>query len=791
MNGVPWTGDSTVLAGWIVDASGPVDFDNATVMDEIESIRDSIVLPALSASRSRLVESSDVDILVESPTALDAITCALTIQKEMAARTADRRNVAQLHFRFGIDVSPREGADQSQAAQIASESNDDEILINAAVASQVRDRFGPKLVDCGLRQIGPAGEQFSLYRLSPEPTRDAKPAAPAQAPSRVQPRADVGEGIVLNGTYRIDSLIAQGGMGEVFKGHEIHSGGVVAVKLLRSDMSNSRVALGLFQKEAQILKEISHDAIVRYFLFSFEQSLQRHYLAMEFVDGVSLADLVKQGPLSFDDVSLLRRRIASALFVAHERGIIHRDMSPDNILLPGGKVAQAKVIDFGIARAAEIGGGTLIGGGFAGKYNYVSPEQLGLAGGDVTAKSDIYSLGLVLAECSLGTALDMNGTQAEVIEKRRSVPDLSRLDARLRPLVELMLHPDPAKRPPSMMEIADWSPQPSHQPNKPTRRADRSVRRAAAKQEGSVIPGRRVGRTLGLVGGGVLVAAVGIIGGVAFHEGWLARPPRSSIQFPHDASPAPLGPPPAEVHVKNDANPSQAAEDAGKAAPSASVGTEQQNTQSASTSPPTAQPDAMAAFARTFAPSDCFLIKPVQFTPTSALVEAFASSRDDFSAFDRDFSKRFGFSPDVAGYRVWSKQCPALVFAHKLPANVARNPFLLLKNMRVGSGQAISGEVRNAGDANLLLFLVHEDGTVSNMSDAIKRAGDGLTFDLPGDTKPNAVPQLLMVVASTQPLNAMLIRGTTADSLFAAMQKRITDDPSSIGIDIKVFLLGG
>jgi serine/threonine-protein kinase len=79
------------------------------------------------------------------------------------------------------------------------------------------------------------------------------------------------------------------------------------------------------------------------------------------------------------------RRIAAGLQVAHECGIIHRDVSPDNIILPGGDVSRAKIIDFGIARSTQLSDGTVIGSGFAGKYNYVSPEQLGLFGGDVSA----------------------------------------------------------------------------------------------------------------------------------------------------------------------------------------------------------------------------------------------------------------------------------------------------------------------------------------------------------------------------------------------------------------------
>ena len=133
---------------------------------------------------------------------------------------------------------------------------------------------------------------------------------------------------------------------------------------------------------------------------------------------------------------------------------MHRDLSPDNIILPGGKVERAKIIDFGIARSATIGGETLIGGNFAGKYNYVSPEQLGLFGGDVKERSDIYSLGLVLAAAMRGRPIDMGGSQMEVVEKRRTVPDLSDIDGAFRPMIEAMLQPDPADRPASMADIA-------------------------------------------------------------------------------------------------------------------------------------------------------------------------------------------------------------------------------------------------------------------------------------------------------------------------------------------------
>jgi serine/threonine protein kinase len=263
-------------------------------------------------------------------------------------------------------------------------------------------------------------------------------------------------GVRLNGMYEIEALIAQGGMGEVYRGFNIQTRDPVAIKVILPELARNPEAFALFRREASTLHNLQHEAIVRYFVFSVDPDLQRAYLAMEFVDGPSLTKKLAQGPLNLEEASILRKRIAGALEAAHRAGVIHRDISSDNIILPGNDPRRAKIIDFGIARSQRPGEGTLIGGAFAGKYNYVAPEQLGLAGGEVTAKSDIYSFGLVLAEALRGRPLDMNGTQAEVVEKRRSVPDLSGIEPSIRPLLQAMLQPLPENRPESMAVVAGW-----------------------------------------------------------------------------------------------------------------------------------------------------------------------------------------------------------------------------------------------------------------------------------------------------------------------------------------------
>ncbi len=278
---------------------------------------------------------------------------------------------------------------------------------------------------------------------------------------RASARAGVPPGTRLNGIYEIETAIAAGGMGEVYKAHNIQTGDPLAIKLVLPEHARNEDMLALFRREASMLHNLYHEAIVRYYVFTVDPDLGRAYLAMEYVDGPSLSDVLRQGPLPLESVRLLQRRLAGALEAAHQRGVVHRDLSPDNVILPDGDVRRAKIIDFGIARSTRPGDATIIGGGFAGKYNYVSPEQLGLFGGEVTGKSDIYSLGLLLAGASRGRPIDMDGSQFEVIEKRRQVPDLSGIDPEMRPLLEAMLQPDPAARPSGMAEVAAWGAEPA------------------------------------------------------------------------------------------------------------------------------------------------------------------------------------------------------------------------------------------------------------------------------------------------------------------------------------------
>jgi len=210
----------------------------------------------------------------------------------------------------------------------------------------------------------------------------------------------------------------------------------------------------LFREEARKLGRLNNDAVVHYEGF-FRDEHGLRYLVTEFVPGESLEQLLHRRRLEPDEVLRLRDRLALGLAAAHELGIVHRDVSPENILLPDGNIDRAKLIDFGIAKSMDPSGMTIIGSDFAGKYSYVSPEQVGLFGGRVDLRSDIYSLGLVLAAAAIGFGrkLDMGNSAPTMIAARQHVPNLSEVPAPLRPVIARMLEPRPDNRPPSMRAL--------------------------------------------------------------------------------------------------------------------------------------------------------------------------------------------------------------------------------------------------------------------------------------------------------------------------------------------------
>lgn len=308
------------------------------------------------------------------------------------------------------------------------------------------------------RLTTPPAAATSVPRASVAPTSVTSSSLTAASVSGVDAAggraspAPIGPGTLLSHTYEVAGLIARGGMGEVHRARHVDMNTWHAVKVIRPELAQDAKMVELLRREAAALREIRHEAVVSYDGV-FRDEYGRILLSMEYLDGPSLQEVLQGGPLDPDDVAILLDRIASGLAAAHQRGIVHRDMSTDNVILPGRQIANAKIIDFGIAKQTAGGAGTVIGDAFAGKYGYASPEQFGLFGGQVGPQSDIYSAGLVLAAAALGRPLDMGRTPQAMIERRMSVPDLSALDEPLRGVLCSMLEPDPQNRAKSMTEL--------------------------------------------------------------------------------------------------------------------------------------------------------------------------------------------------------------------------------------------------------------------------------------------------------------------------------------------------
>jgi serine/threonine protein kinase len=261
---------------------------------------------------------------------------------------------------------------------------------------------------------------------------------------------------LINGTYIIEEFLARGGMGEVYRARHIDHDTHHAIKVILPEFANDEKILQLFIREARELGRVNSDAIVRYQGFLRDEHGSR-CLIMEFVEGESLKALLQHRRLEPADVLSLLECIGNGLAAVHDLGIVHRDISPENIIVPGGGIASAKLIDFGIAKSGDLTDPTLIGTDFAGKFSFASPEQAGLFGGVVDARSDIYSLGLVLAAAALGfgAKLDMGTSPASVITTRQTVPDLTALPASLRPVIGHMLQPQPEDRPASIRAVLE------------------------------------------------------------------------------------------------------------------------------------------------------------------------------------------------------------------------------------------------------------------------------------------------------------------------------------------------
>jgi hypothetical protein len=198
--------------------------------------------------------------------------------------------------------------------------------------------------------------------------------------------------------FVIESHAGTGGMGTVYRARDEHTGGTVALKLLRH--GDAPEVAERFAREARVLSELRHPGIVAY-LAHGETETGAPYLAMEWLDGEDLAKRLARGPLPIAEALVLLRRAAEALAVAHARGLVHRDLKPSNLFLRDGQIERLALLDFGVARRNAASQAVTATGAVVGTPAYMAPEQ---ARGErpLLPAADVFSLGCVLFECITG-----------------------------------------------------------------------------------------------------------------------------------------------------------------------------------------------------------------------------------------------------------------------------------------------------------------------------------------------------------------------------------------------------
>ncbi|MFO0546788.1 MAG: protein kinase [Polyangiaceae bacterium] len=204
-------------------------------------------------------------------------------------------------------------------------------------------------------------------------------------------------GQLLGGRYELLSLVGSGGMGSVYKARDLELDEVVALKLLTSQALSSEASLVRFRQEVKLARRVTHPNVAR--TFDIGEHAGERFLTMEFIDGESLANLLeREGAVSLDAALSVARQICAGVAVAHEAGVVHRDLKPDNVLLTrdGQRVV---VTDFGIARATMDGAATP--GTILGTPAYMAPEQVA-ASATIDARADVYALGEILYEMVAG-----------------------------------------------------------------------------------------------------------------------------------------------------------------------------------------------------------------------------------------------------------------------------------------------------------------------------------------------------------------------------------------------------
>lgn len=262
-------------------------------------------------------------------------------------------------------------------------------------------------------------------------------------------------GEILESRYRILGLLGRGGMGEVYRADDLRLGQQVALKFLPLALGQDPVRLAQFHNEVRTARQVSHPNVCRVYdigeVSKGESGQPQLFITMEYVDGEDLSALLRRiGRFPEDKAIDIARQVCAGLAAAHDKGILHRDLKPANIMLDS--AGRVRLMDFSLASVGAVSDVR------AGTPAYMAPEQL--QGREVTVRSDIFALGLVLYELFTGRRVFDARTVADLVSQHEQgvTTSMSSIVKTIDPAVDRViarcLEPEPARRPPSAMAVA-------------------------------------------------------------------------------------------------------------------------------------------------------------------------------------------------------------------------------------------------------------------------------------------------------------------------------------------------
>lgn len=621
-----------------------------------------------------------------------------------------------------------------------------------------------------------------------DPTVVSEQPNAASAPVRL-----VEPGTLINNNYRIIELISAGGMGEVYRAANVFTGDFVAVKVILGNLANDETVLDMFRREARVLVQLRHDAIVRYHNFVLDGGLQRYCLIMEYVEGRHLGTRVKNyGPLPDQAILALIKRLASGLARAHASGVTHRDLSPDNVILRDDRVEEAVLIDFGIARSTELGDG--LAGRFAGKFKYIAPEQLGHWDGVIGPQTDVYGLGLLAAMVARGTPLDMGDSVVSASAARQTIPSLDGLSHRLFPILQHMLEPDPAKRPSDMNAVLRILDDPQQLPAQYRLPLWSSVTTSDPQAEGGVSALHTTG-TGGHQTGNLTSNDLSELTSSHSPFGALSNAPSAGQAPPVEVA----KPFPGRMMLLAGTTLTAILVAGGvwwATRDQAVVVTDEPEVVAETDMVPRDLSTREGFLAEQPLP-DCAFAMRMNHGAHSGQIVTFGPSAVDMDGVVAAYDTTFGVSPAVVQETVSPQQCAVLNFLRNIAGRPAPSPTLSAGVTVSPASFQVQGTVQSgdpSGERNLWLFLVSPNGGVYDLTNQLQGDGGGprsfgISVQADADDAAQQASYLMVAMTSANPLASVsaATAGAAADQLLPRVLAELQQNEDNPALDVFAF----